>query len=328
MRLEESNLQQSGIAGTTVIGKSSTRQVLGKYASVVGLAVLIGMSIMLSRSFLSPNNLVNVLRQLSIVGFMALGMTMVIISGGIDLSMGGVLGFSAVMSALLINKNPFLAIVLPLLAGLFFGAMNGLAVTKGRVEPFICTIGMQTIARGFAFIACNGRTVLPGAVPRWLDFLANGKIGPLPAPFFLLLAAFVGIGFILSKTVAGRYIYAVGGNAEAARLAGINVDLVRMCVFVASGFLAALAGIFHFSRISVGDPTAGTGFELLAISATIVGGNSFSGGIGGVTFTMIGLLIIQIITNILNLTGVTFYWQEVVRGAMIIGAVLVSRRQK
>ncbi|MGE5587764.1 MAG: ABC transporter permease [Clostridia bacterium] len=296
--------------------------------SLLALVALIIVSSLISEYFLTSRNIANVLRQSSITGFMALGVTMAIIVGGIDLSTTGILAVSAVVGAMLVNKlGPLLTVLLCVGMGALFGLANGLIITKGKLEPFICTLGTATVCGGLALLICDGRTVIVDLPPA-IKYLSNGVILGIPSPVVFMLLTYALFGIILNKTVFGRWVFAVGGNQEVARLAGVNVGLVKTIVFVLSGALSALGGVFHLSRIGVGDPIAGVGMTMTVIACAVIGGNSFAGGSGGVGLTMIGLLIMGIIGNILTLLGFSYYIQEVARGIIIVAAVLLANLRR
>lgn len=303
-------------------------KIAGNYLILSGLVVLIIISSLLSDAFLTINNIFNIIKQITILGFMSLGMTVVILAGGIDLSVGAILAMSAVGTAQLIlqsNLSPFLIITVMLLAGGFVGFCNGFIIAKGNAEPFLVTLGMQIILRGVSFIICNARTLpLGDNIPTAIYALSNGFIGPIPYPLVLLAVVYIVFALFMYYSVFGRYVYAMGGNTEVLRLAGVSVHWMKVKVFTISGILAAFAGIIHVSRINAGDPTAGDLKVLPVIAAVIIGGTRFAGGRGNVLYTIVGLLIVGIINNILNLLGAVFYVQMIAQGLTIIVAVVIS----
>lgn len=318
------------VKGTTTAQVKLKRisRIASKYLILSGLVILIILSSLLSDAFLTINNIFNIIKQITILGFMSLGMTVVILAGGIDLSVGAVLAMSAVGTAQLIllsNLSPFLIISIMLLAGGFVGFCNGLIIAKGNAEPFLVTLGMQIILRGVSFIICNARTLpLGDNIPTAIYALSNGFIGPFPYPLVLLAVVYIVFSLIMYFSLFGRYVYAMGGNTEVLRLAGVNVVWMKVKVFTMSGILAAFAGIIHVSRINAGDPTAGDLKVLPVIAAVIIGGTRFTGGRGNVLYTIIGLLIVGIINNIMNLLGAVFYIQMIAQGLTIIIAVIIS----
>ena len=292
--------------------------------------------------FLQPDNIVNVLRQISINAIIATGMTFVIVTGGIDLSVGSVLALVGIITAKLMVAfapgmgNPWGAIGLACLAGVaagaLLGAFNGLSITRFRVPPFISTLAMYTGARGLAFLACDGRPVWN--LPLDFNYIGRGYVfqgflgGWFPVPVLIMLLIMALAHVILTRTAVGRYIYAIGGNEEAARLSGINVARVKLFVYLFSGAMAALAGIILTSRLASGQPNAGQSYELYAIAATVLGGTSLSGGEGTILGTFVGALSMGVLNNGMNLAGVESYSQNVILGTIILGAVLLDRMRK
>lgn len=297
---------------------------ISSYQSVLGLVVIFLVGCIFSDRFFTINNLMNLLRQAPITGFMALSLTLVIISGGIDLSVDGVLALSAVTAALFMPQlGMWPTIIMCMAIGAIIGCTNGVIITKWKLEPFIVTMGMSVITRGFAFIVTDGRTIF-NPLPPQFQFVANGHIGPVPAPFVLMFLIYILAWFVMKNTSFGRYIYFLGGNEEACRLAGIKTKLNRILIFMLSGLFAAIAGLFHLSRVNAGDPTAATGQNLFAIACVIIGGNNFSGGKGNVWKTLVGLFIITLIYNIMNLLGINFYYQLVAQGVIVIISIILS----
>ncbi|HEY9655170.1 ribose ABC transporter permease [Phormidium sp. FACHB-592] len=282
----------------------------------------------LSPNFLNAGNMVNIARQASINIVLATGMTFVILTGGIDLSVGSILGVSAVV-AVLVSLLPALswaAIPVALLTGLLIGLVNGALIAFLDLPPFIVTLGALTAWRGGAYLVANGTTV----INRDLGFawIGNEYLGPLP---WLVVIALLAIGaswFILKRTVLGVQIYAVGGNQRAARLTGIKVNRVLLFVYGVSGLLAGLAGVMSSSRLYSATGMLGNGYELDAIAAVILGGTSFTGGIGTMPGTLLGALIIAVLNNGLTLLNMSYFWQLVVKGLVIIVAVTIDRLRR
>jgi len=299
----------------------------GGFGSSVALVVLFVIASLASRYFLTSTNIFNLLRQISIYGFMSLGMTLVVLSGGIDLSVGGVMTLCTLLSAVMTERGygPIAAIALPILVGAAFGLMNGLIIAGFKVEPFVVTLGTQFVAFGLGFSLSGGKTILPPLGPV-MRYLAGGFVGPVPFPVIVMLVTYAVFALIMSYTAFGRHIHSVGGNEKAARLCGINVRRVKYAVYAISGGLAGFAGVVLLSRSTVGDPTAGETIVLIIIASVIVGGNHFSHGIGNVWFTLIGLLILGILGNLLNMLGVVFYVQQIVQGLIVVVAVVLSTR--
>ncbi|MCF2150605.1 ribose ABC transporter permease [Desmonostoc muscorum LEGE 12446] len=279
----------------------------------------------LSPNFLTGGNLVNILRQASINIVLATGMTFVILTGGIDLSVGSMLAVSAVV-ALLVSLLPAIgwaALPAGLLAGLLLGLVNGALITFLDVPPFIVTLGSLTALRGVAYLIAKGTTI----INRDINFawIGNSYIGPLPWLVIIALLTVAGSWFVLRQTVLGVQIYAVGGNERAARLTGIKVNRVLLFVYGVSGLLSGLAGIMSASRLYSASGLLGQGYELDAIAAVILGGTSFTGGIGTIGGTLLGALIIAVLNNGLTLLNMSFFWQLVVKGLVIIAAVMIDR---
>jgi len=295
---------------------------VGVFAALI---LLIIAASMLSDRFLSVPNLLNILRQVAIVGILAIGMTFVILTKGIDLSVGSLLGISVVLYAgLLENYSMAVAIPLGLGAAMLAGLVNGIGVAFARIPPFIMTLGMLSFARGLAFIYTGG-TPIPILNENFYS-LGNGYIAGIPIPSLILIAVVAVSAVILSLTPFGRSIYGIGSNEEAARLSGVPVNLYKVIVYVISGLVSGLAGLVYASQLSIGTPIAGQGYELDAIAAVVVGGTSLFGGKGTVAGTFIGTLIIGVLANILNLTGVDPYVQQLFKGALIVVAVYVMSR--
>lgn len=278
-----------------------------------------------SSQFLTVANWTIIFTQVSINSLLAFGVTFVIITGGIDLSLGSMVAVSGVLAALMSHPGDYpviVPIIIGLFAGVIMGAFNGFVVTKSKIAPFIVTLGTMTIARGLALIFSKGRPI--SNLSDSFNFIGGGAIFGIPFPIIILIFVFVICIILLNKTVLGRYIYAVGGNELAARASGINVNKVKMAVYTISGLLAGLAGILLTSRVTTGQPNAGAGFELDAIAAAVIGGTSTKGGIGTIGGTFLGALLIGVINNGLDLLNVTSYYQQVVMGIIIIGAVVLD----
>ncbi|PSC04898.1 ribose ABC transporter permease [Alsobacter soli] len=296
-------------------------------AAFVGLVALIVISTMLSPYFLTEQNLFNVLRQWTMVGLIAVGLTFVIISGGIDLSGGAILACGTVVGALAMSKlGAAGAIVSVVFMGAAFGYLNGAVITWGRVTPFVATLGTMTVARGAALMLSDGRTVIT-QTPEWFQFwFGRGFIGPVPAPVIIAGLFFVAAAIALRMTRYGRLVAMVGDNEVAAYRCGVNVPRVKRSVYVIHGVGAALAGLLFLGRLGVGEPASGALFELNGIAAVVIGGTPFTGGAGGVGLTFIGLMVIGLTYNILNLLSVSPYAQDIARGVIIVVAVMFSVR--
>ncbi|PYZ92604.1 ribose ABC transporter permease [Salipaludibacillus keqinensis] len=295
----------------------------------IGLLIIMAIITILNPGFLSPTNLLNVLRQVSINALIAFGMTFVILTGGIDLSVGSILALSSAVSASLMasGMDPVLAVLIGLLAGAVLGAINGVFIAKGKVAPFIATLATMTIYRGLTLMLTDGRPVSGLGDSAAFEMFGRGYFFGIPMPAITMMIAFVILYLILKKTTFGRRVYAVGGNEEAAILSGIKADRIKIYVYSLTGFLAALAGMILTSRLNSAQPTAGTMYELDAIAAVVLGGTSLTGGRGWIVGTLIGALIIGVLNNGLNLLGVSSFFQQVVKGCVILLAVLLDRKK-
>jgi putative xylitol transport system permease protein len=307
--------------------------ILAEYGIIFAFILLVVALSFASPYFLRMNNILNVLRQSSVNALLAIGMTFVILTGGIDLSVGSVLAFGGVVAASLASDtiygpvvNPFIAAGAGIIAGLVLGAVNGIFVSKWRMPAFVVTLGMLSMARGFTFIYTDGMPV-PRIDERFLVF-GQGKILGIPLPVIIVAVVFGLAWVVLYKTRYGRYIYAVGGNEKSAKISGVNTRFIIFTVYVISGVLSALGGIILTARTTAGLPQAGQAYELDAIAAVVIGGISLSGGQGALSGTLIGALLIGVINNGLDLLGVSSYFQQVIKGAIIIGAVLLDSFRK
>lgn len=310
---------------------------LSKYGIVIILLAMLVAFSLLSDGFFTTRNIFNIIRQISFMGLIAIGVTMVIITGGIDLGSGSVLALAAVMATSLAQlpesatlKFPGLnvPILIPVLVALAIGAVtgiiNGSLIAKFKIPPFIATLGMMTVARGFALIYSN--KPLSQLTPEY-NFIGQGAILGVPFPVIVLVVVAVAAHIMLNNTPFGRYIYALGGNEQAARISGINVDRVKIGVYTLAGLLSGLAGLVVSSRIGSGQPGQGVGIELDAIAAAVIGGTSLSGGIGTIWGTIVGALIIGVLDNGLILLNVDQYWITIVKGTIIVVAVIIDTRK-
>jgi len=308
--------------------KNNLMNVVVKYKSLIGLLILCIVISLITPRFLSFGNVKNVLTQVSVNAVIAIGMSFVILTGGIDLSVGSILAVSGAVAASIIKStgNVFLAIIVALAIGSVIGLINGVLVSKGRIQAFIVTLATMTIFRGITYVYTNGTPI--SGLGQSFSSIGNKTILGLPVPVVFMAIVF-GIAFyILSQTRYGRYVYALGGNEDSARLSGINTDKIKTLVYVISGAAAALSGIIVTSRIGSASPNAGVGFELDAIAAVVVGGTSLSGGEGSVGGTIIGALIIGVLSNGLNLINVSPFYQAIVKGLVILLAVMVKKKNK
>ena len=316
MATREATLESSLTARTWSVAQS-----LGLFWVLVALCAV---AIYLSPSFLQVGNLMNVGRQIALFGIVSIGMTFVILTRGIDLSVGSIVGVVAVSSAMLLSSGTAIPVVifLALLMGAALGALNGLGVVFCQMPPFIMTLGTLVMGRGIAMTIANGEPQTLGEATDAFYFLGGGFLLGVPVPIWIFAGVALIAFVVLRSTSFGRQVYAVGSNAEAARLAGIKVGAVLMSVYVVSGVLASLTALITISRLTVGEPTAGTNLELEAIAIVVIGGTSLFGGEGTVIGTVIGAAIIAVIANILNLLGISPFTQQIVKGAIIIAAVM------
>ncbi len=303
--------------------------ILGKLGPLLGLLLIAVVISILNPGFLTAGNLLNVLRQVSINALIAFGMTFVILTGGIDLSVGSTLALSSAVSAMMMANglDPLLAVLVGLVIGALLGAVNGLVIAKGKVAPFIATLATMTIFRGITLVLLDGRPVSGLSDGGFFDLMGKGYLLGIPIPAVLMMITFVILFIILKQTTVGRRVYAVGGNEEAAILSGIKADRIKVLVYSLTGMLSAFAGMILTSRLSSAQPTAGNAYELDAIAAVVLGGTSLSGGKGKIVGTLIGALIIGVLNNGLNLIGVSSFFQQVVKGSVILLAVLLDRKK-
>lgn len=309
--------------------KASNQSLLQKIGPFIGLIAIVVIITILNPSFLSVNNLLNVFRQVSINALIAFGMTFVILTGGIDLSVGSILALTGAVTAGLMSggMDPVLAMLVGLLLGALLGAINGVIIAKGKVAPFIATLATMTIYRGLTLVYTEGRPISGLGDSVAFQMLGKGYFLGIPVPVVTMIISFAILYFILKKTTFGRRVYAVGGNEEASILSGINADRIKIYVYSLVGLLAGLASLILTSRLNSAQPTAGEMFELDAIAAVVLGGTSLTGGRGWIVGTLIGALIIGVLNNGLNLIGVSSFFQQVVKGAVILFAVLLDRKK-
>ncbi|MFC5540783.1 ribose ABC transporter permease [Ureibacillus suwonensis] len=307
----------------------SSKEMISKLGPLIGLILLIIVVSIMNPSFLTISNIFNVLRQVSISAIIAFGMTFVILTGGIDLSVGSTLALTGAVAASLLagGTDPIVSMGVALILGLVLGAFNGVIITKGKVAPFIATLATMTIYRGLTLVYTNGKPISGLGDHASFQLFGKGYFLGVPIPVITTIVSFAILAFILHKTTFGRRVYAVGGNEEAAKLSGINADRVKIAVYAISGFLAALSALILTSRLNSAQPTAGESYELDAIAAVVLGGTSLNGGKGWIFGTLIGALIIGVLNNGMNLIGVSSFWQQVVKGIVILLAVLLDRKK-
>ena len=288
------------------------------------LILMCATAALISEAFLNPFNIINVLRQIALFGIVSVGMTFVILTAGIDLSVGSIVAVVAVTAAMLLDSGlPIpLVIISGLLIGAFMGAINGAGITLGGIPPFIMTLGTMVMGRGLAMTISDGHPIHFRDVADQFAWLGQGHLLGLPVPVWVFAAVALAAAGMLRLTPFGRNVYAVGSNPEAARLAGIDVRRTVFLVYLISGFLSGLTALIFISRLTVGEPVAGVGLELEAIAITVIGGTSLFGGEGKISGTLLGAAIVAVLANILNLFGVSPFTQQIVKGAIIVAAVL------
>jgi ribose/xylose/arabinose/galactoside ABC-type transport system permease subunit len=312
--------------------RSSSAQLLYRYAMLAVFLVLFVVMTIASPTFRNPQNLANLLQQNSIIGIVACGMVVMIISGGFDLSVGAVGAMSAVSgAAVFINMpdlplGPFPAVVTAIFVATMCGLLNGVLIGKVGINPFVTTLGTQTLIRGVLLIITDGKPIY--GVPNYFNWVGLGKLGPIPFAVIMWAAVILLTMFVLRSTRFGHYVYAVGGNANAARLAGINVDRTMIGIFAFGGFCAGTAGVLALGTTLVAQPTAAETWPLTAIAAVVVGGVPLSGGSGGVWAAVLGTLLLGTVANALNLLGVSPFWQPAVTGLVILIAVGLDSYQR
>jgi len=296
-----------------------------KYGIFIAFIAVVVILSIVCPSFLSWKNLLNIVRKSSIHGVMAIGMTFVILTAGIDLSVGSVLALTGVLCASFEHAGlPVVVIVIATLGiGAVIGSVNGIIITKGKVTPFVVTLGMMSVARGLAHIYTDGQPI-SGFGERF-RYIGGGDFFYVPVPIIIFALTLLIAAVILRDTRLGRYTYAIGGNEEAVRLSGINVDRFKIAVYAISGLTAALGAVILTSRLNAGESIAGVGYELDVIASVVIGGTSLMGGRGSVWGTFIGALLIGVIDNGMNLLLIPAYWQLVVKGSIIVGAALLDR---
>jgi ribose transport system permease protein len=312
------------------INKDKAKDILSRPATFTFIAFVVMCIFMgiISDTFFEIGNINNILRQISVNAIISIGMTMVILTGGIDLSVGPVMALSSTFmaGAMIAGVNPVIAIIIGLLTGLLFGLINGVLISYGKQPAFIVTLAMMEIARGIALLYTGGYPL--SGLPKSFGFLGKGSVLGIQTPVLLMVVLYIIAYFILNKFVFGRYIYSIGGNEEASRLSGIKVKKYKLMVYVFSGLMAAASSIILTSRLMSGQPNSGSGFELDSIAAVVLGGTDMSGGRGHILGTLLGALMLGVLNNGLNLMGVSPYMQRVVKGIIIIAAIFLSSKRE
>jgi len=305
-------------------------KILSKYGMYIAFSILIIVLAIVSDAFLTVTNIINVLRQISVIGIMAVGMTFVISTGGIDLSVGAIMALSGVVSTSLVRGDStvpvFLAVLAGIMIGIACGAFSGFFISRLEVPEFIATLATMTITRGICYVYTDGRPITGFSAE--YKSIGTGMIGPIPVPVVIyIIIILIGV-FLLNFSKFGRHVLAVGGNEKASIVSGINAAGVKFSCYIISGVTSAIAGIVLAARTQTGQPVAGEGFELDAITAVVIGGASLSGGSGSVLGSVVGMLIIGVMTNGLDLLNVSSYYQKVIKGVIILVAVLSDRAKK
>lgn len=306
----------------------NTMKYMSELTTVIALIILMAVITIINSNFLTANNLLNLLLQVTSNALIAFGMTFVILTGGIDLSVGSILALSSALTAGLLGSGMpvTLAILISLILGCILGMMNGLLISYGKLAPFIVTLATMTIFRGATLVYTNGNPITKGLSDTFLfQFLGQGYIVGIPFPVIIMFIVFIVLYVLLHKTAFGKSVYAIGGDEKAAYISGVKLNKVKIIIYSISGMMASISGLIITSRLSSAQPTAGASYEMDAIAAVVLGGTSLSGGKGRILGTLIGALIIGVLNNGLNIIGVSAFWQQVVKGVVILIAVLIDR---
>lgn len=306
----------------------NTMKYMSELTTVIALIILMAVITIINSNFLTANNLLNLLLQVTSNALIAFGMTFVILAGGIDLSVGSILALSSALTAGLLGSGMpvTLAILISLILGCILGMMNGLLISYGKLAPFIVTLATMTIFRGATLVYTNGNPITKGLSDTFLfQFLGQGYIVGIPFPVIIMFIVFIVLYVLLHKTAFGKSVYAIGGNEKASYISGVKLNKVKIIIYSISGIMASISGLIITSCLSSAQPTAGASYEMDAIAAVVLGGTSLSGGKGRILGTLIGALIIGVLNNGLNIIGVSAFWQQVVKGVVILIAVLIDR---
>jgi ribose/xylose/arabinose/galactoside ABC-type transport system permease subunit len=322
-------------ASTTIDEMESTRgrvarakiaAIIQRQGALIALVIICVGAFILFEDFRTRGNLENVLRQNSMIGLVALGMTFVILTGGIDLSVGSLVAVGGVIAANLAGRGTLVAVLAAVAFTTLLGLVNGLVIAKARIQPFIVTLAMMIAARGLALAYTGEQSVRIEKISDSFTWLGRGQVGTIPVPILILVALFILAWLVLNYTKFGRHVYAIGDNEGAARLMGLNVGRVTISVYALSGMLAGLAGVILASRLGTGQPVEGNGWELKAIASVVVGGTLLTGGQGGVGSTLVGVILFGVILNLFNLTtSLTPWWQQVLNGIFLLAVVIIQK---
>lgn len=309
--------------------KQNISYMLKKNGVLIGFFALFIVMFIISDTFRTTQNLINVLRQISINGIIAIGMTFVILTGGIELSVGSLVAVAGVIAGSFIIAYPglgFFAVLLAIGVCALFGLLNGILVSYANIPPFITTLATMSIARGFAYVYSDGKPYQISSES--FAIVGKGSLGPIPVPVIIFAVVVIIAIVLLNKTKFGRYLYATGGNENAAVASGVKTKTIKTLAYLFSGILTGLAGVILASRIGSGQPAIAVGYETDAIAATVIGGTSLVGGVGTIHGTVIGVLLIGVLSNGMNLMGISSYYQQIVKGVIIVCAVLVDNKTK
>lgn len=326
MNQAPTTINEAGIVSKSV-ARRRLASLVQRQGALVALVLVCLFAALRYDAFLSEANLQNVLRQNSMLGLIALGMTFVILTGGIDLSVGSLLAVAGVVAANLAGRGVLVAVLAGVGCAALLGFLSGLVIAKWRIQPFVVTLAMMIAARGLALVATGESSVRVDRLAQGFTWLGRGRIGPFYVPVMIAIVAFAIGWVVLNYTRFGRHVYALGDNEEAARLMGLNIARVTIGVYTLSGALAGLAGVLLASRLGAGQPVAGVGWELDAIAAVVVGGTLLTGGQGGVGGAVVGVLLLGVILNLFNLgSTISPWWQSVLRGIFLLSVVIVQNR--
>ena len=304
--------------------RASLAEIYSKFGVFLILIIALVAGTIITSDFMVPSNLVSVAQNVSIYGIVAIGMTRLLIGGGVDLSAGSNLAFCSVVTAVTVQStgNWFLAIIAAIVCGAIIGAVNGYFISYIGLMPFIVTLATQMTVRGLGYLISDGSPIF--GVGDTIANLGSGKIGGFPILFVIVLIFMIGMQFVMTRTSHGRYLYAIGGNAEAARASGINVKRQLFLNYVIMGAICGVAGVLYAGRTNSGLPAGGVNFEFEAIIGSVLGGTSMAGGVGNIICSIVGVFIVGIINNLMNLCSINAYWQQVVKGIVILLAVLLD----
>ena len=320
---------ESAITGNINRRTRSLGNVLQKFSPLfILIAMIVCMSIA-NENFFTGSNFVNIIKQSSVLGIMSIGMTLVILTGGIDLSVGSMMALSGCIMAVGVvqwNLPPIFAVALGVLVGTLCGIVNGIVITKGKIQPFIATLGMLTVAEGIGLLATDGLPI--SGIPDSMLIVGSGTLGMIPVSVFVFAGIAVAGWVLISNTILGRNIIAVGGNEEASRTSGIKVDLTKIIIYGICGFCCGIGGFVMIGRLNSANALMGSGMELLAITAVALGGTSLLGGVGSISGTIIGIVTIGVLNNGLDLMNTTPFWQKIILGIMIVAVVILDSWRK